>query len=193
VPDTRPYDAGAESGAPMAQPRPVPRLTRAEFSWQGGERGYDRPLDRAFVTIERRDARGRWRPVTDDLGLEILWRVDDAGRYTAFWQVPIGARLGRYRFVVTANRYRLPSSPFGVLRSTALRVQTVSPNRVALAYPTVDLLTDLTSWPSRAVGGEVRAAVGKRTVYVRRIVGTVFALPRGARVISARDRYGNTT
>src|SRR4051794_244066 len=35
VPDTRPYDAGASSGSPVTQPRPAPRLTRAEFSWQG--------------------------------------------------------------------------------------------------------------------------------------------------------------
>ena len=193
VPDTRPYDAGATSGTPVTQQLPVPRLTRAEFSWQGGERGFDRPLDRAFVTIERRDARGRWGAVTDDLGLEILWRVDDAGRYTASWQVPLDATLGRYRFVVTGNRYRLASSPFGVLRSPNLTVRTLSPNRVALEYPKPDPLTDLTNWPAQAVGGQVRAAVGKRTVSVRRVIGTVFSLPRGARVLSARDRFGNTT
>jgi hypothetical protein len=79
-----------------------------------------------------------------------------------------------------------------VLRSTRLQVRTVAPNRVALEYPRADPLTDLTTWPERAVGGRVIAAIGKRTVYVRRVVGTVFALPRGARVVSARDRYRNT-
>src|SRR3954447_24654674 len=162
VPDTRPYDAGAATATTVVEPRPVQRLTRATFSWRGAERGYDRPLDRAFVTIERRDARGRWHAVTDDLGLEILWRVDDAGRYTAQWQVPLDAPLGRYRFVVTANRYRLASFPFGVLRSTRLAVRAAGTGRVALEYPRPDVIADLTSWPARAAGGEVRVTVGRR-------------------------------
>ena len=84
----------------------VRHLEHARFAWPGGPRGLDRPLDRAFVTIER-EVRGRWRRFTDDLGLQIIWRIDDAGRYTAEWEVPIDAPRTRYRFRVTANRYEL--------------------------------------------------------------------------------------
>ena len=138
LPDNRPYEAGAEHGEVAAQPGPAARLARAEFSWRGGERGLDRPLDRPFVSVQRRAGR-RWRRVTDDLGLQILWRVDDGGGYLAQWQVPLSARRGRYRFVVTANRYRLASAPFRVVASTSLTVRLVSRTAhralVALDYP----------------------------------------------------------
>ena len=40
----------------------VRHLEHARFAWSGGPRGLDRPLDRAFVTIER-EVRGRLAPV----------------------------------------------------------------------------------------------------------------------------------
>ncbi len=40
------------------------------------------------------------------------WSVDDDGRYTAEWLVPEGTAGGTYRFVVTANRYKLVSRGF---------------------------------------------------------------------------------
>src|SRR4051794_14793791 len=89
-PDFTPYEAGADHGEVDQQPAPVERLKRASYEWRGGERGFDRPLDRAFVTIERRAGR-RWTQVTNDLGLEVLWRVDDSGRYTAQGQGPPSA------------------------------------------------------------------------------------------------------
>lgn len=103
--DAAPYGDGATSASVAAQPTG----RTAAFSWNGGERGLDRPLDTPFVTIERETADG-WERVTDDLGLDIVWRVDDAGRYTAEWLKP--ARSGTYRFVVTGKRYRLASGPF---------------------------------------------------------------------------------
>src|SRR5207244_4688916 len=42
---------------------------------------------------------------------------------------------GTYRFVVTANRYRVESAPFRVSPSTALTVRSVGPNKVTLDYP----------------------------------------------------------
>ena len=80
VPDTRPYESGADHGDVVAQPAPVQRLGRASFSWRGSPRGLDRPLDSAFLSVERRAGR-RWRHVTDDLGLEIVWRVDAFTRW----------------------------------------------------------------------------------------------------------------
>jgi neutral ceramidase len=187
-PDFTPYGTGAASGKAAAQPRAVRRLQRATFAWQGGERGLDRPFDRAFVSVQRLQGK-RWRGVTDDLGLQILWRVDDSGRYTTEWQVPLSAPTGRYRFAISARRYRLRSKPFTVSPSKALVVHSLGGGRLTLDYPPVDAMTDLTSRPAHASGGSVRA--GKLTVRRRR--STVFALPPGSRVPAgaARDRYGN--
>jgi hypothetical protein len=130
--------------------------------------------------------RGRsWRTVIDDLGLQILWRVDENGRYTAEWQVPIAAALGRYRFAVTARRYRLVSKPFRVSPSRALVVHPLGGGRVTLDYPAVDPMADLTERPAHAHGGTV--------LKVRRRSGTVFTLAPGTRIPAgaARDRYGN--
>jgi neutral ceramidase len=183
-PDFTPYGTGAVRGTVAAQPGAARRLKRATFAWQGGERGLDRPLDRRFVAVERLRGK-RWRRVTDDLGLEILWRVDDAGRYTAEWQVPLSAATGRYRFVVTARRYRLASKAFRVSVSRALVVHSRGGGRMTLDYPAVDALADLTSRPASADGGVVNGVVKRR--------GRVFTLAAGTPVAvgAARDRFGN--
>ena len=184
APDFTPYGTGAARGVVAAQPRAVQRMKRATFAWQGGERGLDRPFDKRFVAVQRRRGK-RWRRVTDDLGLEVLWRVDDAGRYTAEWQVPLSAPAGRYRFVVSARRYRLASKGFRVSVSRALVVHSLGGGRVRLDYPPVDALADLTAWPVSADGGVVNG--------VRKRRGRVFALPAGAKIAAgaARDRWGN--
>jgi neutral ceramidase len=191
-PDFTPYGTGADHGTAIRQPAPVQRLQRATFAWQGGERGLDRPFDHPFVTVERRGG-GQWRRAADDLGLELLWRVDGNGRYDVEWQVPIGAAQGTYRFVVTANHYRLESAPFAVAASTALAVHQAAPDRVTLDYPGVDPMADLTSRPAHADGGSVVATVGRRRITVTRRAGERFALPAGARIAAgaARDRFGN--
>ncbi|MEA2467340.1 MAG: neutral ceramidase [Thermoleophilaceae bacterium] len=192
APDFTPYAPGAARGTVAAQPRGVRRMRRASFAWQGGERGFDRPFDRRFVAVERRVGLG-WRRVTDDLGLDILWRVDDAGRYTAEWQVAPSAGLGRYRFVVTARKYRLASRAFRVSPSRALTVHSLGGGRFRLDYPAIDAMADLRSRPARANGGVVRAVVGGRAVVARLARGRVFTLPAGAEIPAgaARDRWGN--
>jgi hypothetical protein len=56
-PNADPFPVGVATGTALAQPqRMVARLEHPTFSWQGGLRGYDRPLDNAFVTVERRVA-----------------------------------------------------------------------------------------------------------------------------------------
>ena len=196
-PDATPYGPGAETGAVVEQPAPAERLTRAKFSWQGGERGLDRPLDRPFVRIERRDGK-RWRQVADDLGLLIVWRVDDHGVYSAQWQVPIDARPGSYRFVVTANRYGLRSAPFAVGPASTLHARVVDTAggkaRVAIDYPAVDDANDLVSHPQSASGGRVTALVAGKRVKASSKRGYV-TVPLGKaatlQVLAAADRYGN--
>lgn len=105
--DGAPFGAGAEQGTPETQPT----ASTPQFSWRGGERGLDRPLDTPFVTVERR-VDGAWRRHTDDLWLDVVWQLADGNRYTATWNVPKGTPDGTYRLVITARRYRLESSSF---------------------------------------------------------------------------------
>jgi len=107
--------------------------------------------------------------------------------------VPLAAAEGAYRFVVTANRYRLGSAPFRVSRSTALTVHPAGQNKVTIDYPPVDPMADLTARPAHADGGEVGGIANGRRFTVRRRRGQVFTLPAGAQVPAhgAADRYGN--
>ena len=202
VPDQGPFSTGAASAKATKQPTKTLRLQRATFSWQGGPRGEDRPLDRAFVTVQKR-VHGRWRSGPSDLGLQILWDVDDNGVYTARWEIPLVDRTGKYRFRVTGNRYRLVSKPFVVAPSTALRVIPASgvsvpagAVAVSLAYPTAVVEQDITYRPDKASAGRVTFLVGrvKRTVRVRK--GGVFIVHAGKKHVSVpagagRDRFGN--
>jgi neutral ceramidase len=211
-PDGQPFPAGADGGAVTAQPKATAsRLGRPAFSWKGGERGYDRPLDRAFVTVQRR-AKRKWRAAATDLGLNMLWRVDGSGVYTAEWEAPLSARRGRYRFVVRANRYVLRSKPFTLKRSRALKVVPVNAGTarvgLELRYPGAvehqdlgdppgDLTATLTNRPAKARSGRSTFLVGGRGRTVRANRGGVFsvAAPAGAAVSvkagGVRDRYGN--
>jgi len=183
----------------------VGRLGRVAFSWRGGQQGLDRPLDRAFISVQRLAGRRRWAAVANDLGFQILWTVDSNGVYRAIWQVPLDASAGRYRLLITANRYKLASHSFAVAPSRALTLHQVRsrPGWVAvrLGYPPAmlasELDTDLTDRPANADGGIVTFRVGRRAVSMRRARGAVFAVrvPTHKRVavLRAFDRYGNTT
>jgi hypothetical protein len=196
-----PFPSGAAAATLASQPSTTERLARAEFSWTGGPRGEDRPLDRAFVSIQRRVGNG-WRTVDTDLGLNILWDVDDSGTYRAFWEVPRSAPKGTYRFVVTANRYGIASGSFKVVPSTAVRVRLYRGRHpagvlgVTLAYPAPVVNQDLTYRPPIG-GGRVQFRVGaaKDTVRVRS-GGVFFVSTKGSKGIlipagAARDQYGN--
>jgi hypothetical protein len=188
-----PFPSGAAGATAAAQPSATERLDRAEFSWTGGPRGEDRPLDRAFVSIERRGTHG-WRTVDSDLGLNILWDVDDSGTYRAFWEVPRSAPKGQYRFVVTANRYGIVSRAFKVVPSTALRIHPVS-GGVTLSYPAAVVEQDLTYRPP-ITAGRVMFRVGAKKIVVHPHGGRVFHTPNGFGGVmipagAARDRYGN--
>jgi neutral ceramidase len=210
-----PYPEGAEEAQPLAQPDDrARRLGAPTFSWRGGPRGYDRPLDRAFIRVQRKAGTGRraWRTVDrDNNGLRILWYVDDEGRYTARWEPALGAPLGTYRFQVRGRRYRIHSDAFELRSSRALEVTELdaAPGRVAVALrypepishegiddPPPDVDADLTARPKRARKGFVRFLVDGR----RRVADPVdgrfeVAAPADARVEiapgAARDRHGN--
>jgi neutral ceramidase len=199
-PDGAQYPLGPESATALSQPVATRRLQRASFAWQGGERGFDRPLDRAFVRVQRQIGT-KWRTVDSDLGLSMLWEVDGAGRYTARWEVPRSAPRGFYRFLITAKRYTLPSAPFTVSVSRALTVASVGRDAkgvtVELRYPQAVENVDLTYRPPTATGGTVRAVVGGKPVTVRARKGTRLRIPAtGGRPVvlnrgAVTDRDGN--
>ncbi len=208
-PTAGPYPAGAARGRIVAQPRATARLGHAELRWRGGESGTDRPLDRPFVSVQRRAGR-RWRTVDDDLGLRILWGVDDArpklhgiprfragrsGTYRAAWEPPPSAPLGRYRFVVSARRYRLVSRPFRLRPLATLHATVARPRRatvVRVRYPAAVPERDFTARPPLTGVATLRVGGRRVTVAIRDGVGSVRAA-RGARVrlLAARDRFGN--
>ncbi|HKP91954.1 MAG TPA: neutral/alkaline non-lysosomal ceramidase N-terminal domain-containing protein [Thermoleophilaceae bacterium] len=186
-----PFPSGAAKATPLRQPATTARFRRARFEWHGGQRGLDRPLDRAFVTIERRTAKG-WRAYDSDLGLRTIWEVDDDGDYTALWEVPRNAPKGRYRFYVTGNRYGLHSRQFDVVASNALRLARV-PGGVTLSYPKPVVERDLTYRPPirRAfVSFTIRDGLAFVDSRGRRVI----RVPKGALDVKARyaqDRWGN--
>lgn len=195
-----PYGRGARRGVARSQPNDVRRLGRPRFRWFGAGRGLDRPLDRRFVTIQRR-AGGGWRKADDDLGVNILWKVDAEGHYAALWEAPRNTPLGRYRFVITANRYRLESKPFALRPARSLRARVIRSGGgsalIELRYPAPVENQDLTWRPRHAPGKRAELRIGHHSVAVKargdsrfRIsgrAGRTVVLPAGA----ARDRYGN--
>jgi neutral ceramidase len=210
--NARPFPSGPSAAQIVAQPSASStRLAHPVFSWHGGPRGYDRPLDRAFVLIKRR-TQGRWKTIDSDLGIDVLWTVDDNGLYRAEWEPPLDARLGRLRFTIHANHYRLRSRPFRLSPAhtlTAKRVTAASGRAaIVLDYPKAsvheavgdpapDSSADLTYRPVRARSGVATFVVDGRRVTAKAGPGGRFsvAAPAGAEVEvrpgSARDRFGN--
>ncbi|MCW2709799.1 MAG: hypothetical protein JWM22_3641 [Frankiales bacterium] len=158
-----PFGTGATSATATAQPQTTQRFERATLSWQGGVKGLDMRVGKPFVSVER-VGHGTY---TNDFGLEILWKVDDNGLYTAEWEVPRDAPVGSYRIVVQANHYTLRSAPFRVTVATTLSVQGKE-----IRYPDAVTNVDLTYRPSLAEGAR---------------------LPSGTSIAAgaAHDRYGN--
>ena len=165
-----PFGTGAASANVSLQPTTTQRLQRAAFGWHGGVKGLDMPLGRAFVSIQRMgQGQASARQITDDLGLQIIWRVDDQGSYLAEWEVPRDAAVGSYRFVITANHYQVTSAPFTVTAATTLSVE-----GAVIRYPDAVVNNDLTFRPKQVDGGQILRRTGK-------------VIPAGGAV----DRYGN--
>ena len=201
-PDGPPYPSGAASGTPLEQPAAVVRrFDEAAFGWQGGPQGLDRPVETAFVQVQRRvPRRGRrpafWRTVRDDLGLEMLWTVDANGRYRVKWESAFWAKRGLHRFVVRAKRYRLTSSTFRLATSDALVARPEGRGAIRLLYPKAVKDRDITSRPPGPDGGVIRVRVGSRELRIEQRHGSLFRFPVGdgesVTLIAARDRHLNS-
>ncbi len=196
-PDAEPFPKGADRGTITMQPKDVDRLARVKLAWDGGPAGEDRPLDASFVSIQRRTRGGRYRTQANDLGLQIAWTTDIDGHYVAVWEVPLDAPVGTYRIVVSANGYRLTSTPFTVAVSRGLGVEQVSGDRaLRLTYPDAETNVDFTYRPHVARGGTVRFRRSGRSETVRARGGRELPIPGAGPVVipagGARDRHGNT-
>jgi neutral ceramidase len=213
--DAPPFSFGASTATVASQPTTVARrLGDPSFRWHGGPRGFDRPLDRAFVQIQRRSAGGSWQTVDSDLGLAVLWTVNDDGLYRAQWEPPLGQQLGHYRFLITANRYTLASRPFELRASRSLRPQRVAAPAgkvaVVLDYPRPRVQEDVgdrpPDWNASLIHRPPNAASGQVTFLVNGLAVTVNDGPGGRFEVSAipgdqiqipagggRDALGNST
>ena len=177
-------------------------------------RGFDRPLERPFVQIQRRSANGGWQTVDSDLGLAVLWRVNEDGLYLARWEPRLDQPLGAHRFRITANRYALTSNPFDLRANKGLRPRRVAAPAgkvaVVLDYPRArvreeigdplpDASASLTHRPRSAASGRVTFIVDGQPITVQAGPGGRFEvsanpgdqvrIPAGA----GRDGFGNRT
>lgn len=210
-----PFSLGAASATVADEPDAVGRrLGHPSFAWRGGVRGFDRPLDRAFVQVQRRLANGDWQTVDSDLGLAMLWTVDEDGLYRAEWEPCLDQPLGTYRFRITANRYTLASTPFDLRASRALTPRRVAAPAgkvaVVLDYPPAKVQEDvgdpppdanasLTHRPPHAPAGQVTFIVDGGQITVEAGPGGRFEVPAdpGDQVKipagAGRDGLGNRT
>jgi neutral ceramidase len=208
-----PFPTGATSATVNIQPAPTAeRLGHPSFTWQGGQRGYDRPLDRAFVEVQRQTGAGAWTTVDSDLGLNILWYVNEHGVYYTHWEAPLGAPTGSYRFAVHANHYELTSDAFKLGPSTALAVKRASAPlgkvAITLDYPPAihhdkvgdppgDFQQSLTARPDHASSGKVTFLVNGQPKTATAGPNGTFAITAapGSRIEvkpgAAEDQYGN--
>src|SRR5258708_22696329 len=125
---------------------------------------------------------GSGASVAEDLGLQIVWRVDDAGSYTAQWEVPLDVATGEYDMVVTANHYTLASSAFRVVPSTGLVLSSGQQGgEVHVGYPAAAENVDVTARPASVNGGNFLGQSFSGAVI------TASAVPAGA----VEDTFGN--
>jgi hypothetical protein len=118
-------DGGVAGRIVRQPPEAVRRMETVTIGWTGGEGGVDRPLDQPFVALERQERDGAWRRVDSDLGLSFVWSESE-GRYTARYDVPPSVPAGVHRLRVSSGAYDLPTTPFRIEPSTALRVRGAS-------------------------------------------------------------------
>ncbi len=154
-----PVASGDAEGAIVRSPEDtVERYSVVSMEWRGGRKGRDRPVDSSFIRLEVEEDDG-WRTVASDLSPGFVWRVDGR-RYTAEYEVPCDAAVGRHRFVVSSPSYRLETSPFEIEPSHSLQLQGASVDEDGHPVfhgqnPSPDPGTSLRSRPRRPEGGTV--------------------------------------
>ncbi len=143
-------------------PEVVARFDTITFAWRGARRGDDRPLDRPFLVLERRDEDGSFVAVADDLDVGTVWE-QRGRRYQARYEVPADLPLGRYRFAVRGVAADLTSRVFAVVASDALRLLGVDHAGGTLVFhaqhPPPDPRVVLRARERSPSGGTVRCVV----------------------------------
>ncbi|MFA5892093.1 MAG: neutral/alkaline non-lysosomal ceramidase N-terminal domain-containing protein [Actinomycetota bacterium] len=116
---------GGVAGAITVQPATeVPRMEIVTMEWTGGPGGNDRPLDAAFLTLQR-EVGDSWATAATDLDIGFQWRFED-GVYRAVYDILPSLAVGTYRLRVTSGSYTpLDSRPFEVVSSRRLIVRGV--------------------------------------------------------------------
>ncbi len=199
-------DGGVE-GALVTEPSAVvPRHGLVELSWTGASGGVDRPVDTPFLVLERQVG-SAWTPVSTDLGVRWVWEEAD-GTYSARYDVPADAPLGKHRVRVLSGSYTLTTAPFTVAASSGLRVlgaEVVGRSVVFRAQnPAPDADRSVTWRPVAPSGGTLRFVAGGRTLtasYSRTLggwvapagvlrAGSTVVVPAGGLVDGAGNRSG---
>jgi len=146
----------------LTQPPPtVERFATVTWSWRGAPLGADRPVDTAFLSLERLGDSGEAILVEDDLGTGFVWEQRDA-TLTARYEVPADLPPGRYRFVVGD----VATSTFDVIPSSGLRVlgATMDGERLVFhaQHPPPDPHASLRARERFATGGTLRFTIDGR-------------------------------
>ena len=89
------YGSGAASGTLLAQPAEARTAPRARGDRVAGRAAGPRPPGRSRVRDRPAPRGGRWVRFDDDLGLAMLWQVDDERAAPAKWEIPRW-RAGRH-------------------------------------------------------------------------------------------------
>jgi neutral ceramidase len=143
----------------VSQPQStVERFATVSWSWRGSPLGADRPVDAAFLSIERLGHSGEATAVEDDLGTGFVWEQRDA-TLTARYEVPGDLPPGRYRFRVG----EVMTDEFTVIPSRGLRLLGVTADGDRLLFraqnPPPDPHASLRARERFPVGGRLRFVV----------------------------------
>jgi neutral ceramidase len=184
-PSAVPEDAGstttssARPSAPIGSPtlgrgsrrlrvtrQPPDRVLRfgvVTIGWRGARRGYDRPVDRAFLALERLGPGGCTEVVEDDLGTGFVWQ-QRGRRATARFELPGDLPLGTYRFVVQGVAAHAATDPFEVAINEDLRILGFTRDADHLVahvqHPPPDPASALRARDRWSPGGKVRVRIG---------------------------------
>ncbi|MEF8887083.1 MAG: neutral/alkaline non-lysosomal ceramidase N-terminal domain-containing protein [Haloarculaceae archaeon] len=168
-PESPPAPVGQSGTEPTITddaPETVERMETVAVGWEGEPAGRDRPVGDPLLVLER-EGGGSWEAVATDLDLGFVWREQEAGTYTARYDVPPALPTGTYRLRVRTAGGAVASSSVEVVPSTGLRVRGVrltsrDPPTVAVVaqHPPPDPDRSLRTRTQQPTGGTVTLVVG---------------------------------